>query len=72
MVRQTLHVLESNGRFDLSHYDDREFMFGLSVLSMMIGFMVLWGITYRGELPSSHLEVINILHNLSVGNRSQI
>ena len=30
------------GRFDLSHYNDREIMIGLSVLSMTVGFMILW------------------------------
>ena len=61
------------GRFDLSHYNDREIMIGLSVLSMTVGFMIYGtDVTYRGELSSSHLEVNNILHHLSVVTRSQI
>ena len=53
------------GRFDLSHYNDREFMVGLSVLSMTVGFMILWNrrhvqrrttlFTSRSEQHSSSL-----------------
>ena len=51
--------------FDLSHYNDREIMIGLSVLSMTVGFMILWNrrhvqrrtilFTSRSEQHSSSL-----------------